>query len=188
MLAKEIHVMLPDWLLQQQSKLVVVDYPDDESKMRLAIALAAQNIAERTGGPFGAAIFDEDHRLVATGVNRVLPSHTSLAHAEMMAFGLAQQHLGHAKLNEHGGHFTMATSAQPCCMCYGATFWSGIEHLLIGARSEDVESLTEFNEGPLPNDWQGELKQRGISVTRDIMRQQACDVLHNYTQQNGAMY
>lgn len=187
-LATEVHLSLPDWLVAWQPELTSHAYPDDASKMRLAIALSAKNIDERTGGPFGAAIFDAQHQLVATGVNRVLPVHTSIAHAEMMAFSLAQQHIGHAKLSTSGHGFVMATSSQPCCMCYGATFWSGIEHLLIGARSEDVESLTEFNEGPLPDDWQGELKQRGISVTRDIMRQQACDVLRTYTQQNGVMY
>ena len=26
---------------------------------------------------------------------------------------------------------TLATSSQPCCQCYGATFWAGIDHLLI---------------------------------------------------------
>lgn len=187
-LATSVQLTLPAWLVAAQAELTASTYPDDADKMRLAIALSARNIDEQSGGPFGAAIFDAQHRLIATGVNRVLPVHTSIAHAEMMAFALAQQHIGHAKLSTGGEGFVMATSSQPCCMCYGATFWSGIERLLIGARSDDVESLTEFNEGPLPNDWQGELNKRGIRVTRDIMRDQACDVLRAYTQQHGAMY
>jgi tRNA(Arg) A34 adenosine deaminase TadA len=83
-------------------------------------------------------------------------------------------------LNEDGGHYVLATSSQPCCQCYGATVWAGIDELLIGARSEDVEKLTEFDEGPLPADWIGELERRGIRVRRDILREQARGVLASY--------
>ncbi len=71
----------------------------------------------------------------------------------MLAYMVAQQRLASYRLNEQGGHYTLATSAQPCCQCYGATVWAGIDTLLIGARAEDVEELTEFDEGPLPADW-----------------------------------
>ena len=74
----------------------------------------------------------------------------------------------------------MATSSQPCCQCYGASVWTGIDELLIGARSEDVEELTEFDEGPLPADWIGELERRNIRVRRDILREQARSVLADY--------
>ena len=72
-------------------------------------------------------------------------------------------------------------------MCYGASFWAGIDTLLIGARSEDVMSLTEFDEGPLPADWKGELENRGISVRRDIHREAACAVLRKFGEM-GAFY
>ena len=74
----------------------------------------------------------------------------------MMAYMLAQQRLQRHRLNQDGTKFVLATSAQPCCQCYGATVWAGIDELLIGARSQDVEELTEFDEGPLPADWVGE--------------------------------
>ena len=40
--------------------------------------------------------------------------------------------------------------------------------------------LTEFDEGPLPADWVGELERRGIAVVRDLHRDAACDVLRAY--------
>ena len=43
-----------------------------------------------------------------------------------------------------------------------------------------MEALTEFDEGPLPQDWTGELARRGIEVRRDILRGDACEVLHEY--------
>ena len=82
----------------------------------------------------------------------------------------------------------LATSAQPCCQCYGASVWAGIDELLIGARAEDVTELSEFDEGPLPADWIGELERRGIAVRRDILRAQARDVFTLYAEQGGLTY
>jgi hypothetical protein len=55
-----------------------------------------------------------------------------------------------------------------------------VDELLIGARAEDVEELTEFDEGPLPTNWIGELRRRGIAVRRDILRDEARAVLAEY--------
>lgn len=153
---------------------------DDDARIALAIELARRNVEHATGGPFGAAVFDEDGRVVAAGVNRVEPLQISLAHAEIVALVVAQRKLGRARLNDDGRRYTLATSAQPCCQCYGAIVWAGIDELLIGARSEDVEELTQFDEGPLPVDWIGELTRRHIAVRRDILRDQARDVLASY--------
>ena len=106
---------------------------------------------------------------------------------------LAQQRTQRARLNRDAddravGPITLATSSQPCCQCYGATIWAGIDHLLIGARAEDVMALTPFDEGPLPADWIGELEKRGIAVTRDIERDAACEVLRMYGEDGGSRY
>jgi tRNA(Arg) A34 adenosine deaminase TadA len=178
MLPLQIHLTLPPWIEE------VADtgrrYLTDEDRVGLAIALSRRNIEHGQGGPFGAAVFDEHGRLIAAAANRVIPQTCSVAHAEMLAYMAAQQRLASYRLNEHGGHYTLATSAQPCCQCYGATFWAGIDTLLIGARGDDVETLTEFDEGPLPADWVGELERRGIAVRRDILRDEARAVLAAY--------
>jgi len=118
----------------------------------------------------------------------VVPHATSLAHAENMAYMLAQQRLQAPRLNEVLSPVTLATSSQPCCQCYGATIWAGIDRLLIGARAEDVMELTEFDEGPLPADWIGELERRGITVVRDLLREQARQVLRAYGEGGGERY
>ncbi|HEY2622428.1 nucleoside deaminase [Dyella sp. Tek66A03] len=178
MLRLQIHLTLPPWIGD------VVDtgkrYITDEERVGLAIELSRHNIEHGHGGPFGAAVFHADGRLVSVGVNRVVPQICSVAHAEMMAFMSAQQRLASYRINEDGGRYTLATSAQPCCQCYGATVWAGVDELLIGARAEDVEELTAFDEGPLPADWTGELERRGITVRRDILREQARGVLAAY--------
>jgi tRNA(Arg) A34 adenosine deaminase TadA len=180
MLYAQIHLTLPPWIDD------VVDvskrYISDEERVGLAIELSRQNVAMNSGGPFGAAVFDGHGKLIAVGVNRVVTQNCSVAHAEMMAYMTAQQRLQRFRLSEGGGSYTLASSAQPCCQCYGATVWAGVDALLIGARSEDVEELTAFDEGPLPADWIGELERRGIAVRRDILREQAREVLARYGQ------
>ena len=192
MLYAQVHLTLPAWVHEQVDTTRA--YPGDEAKVALAIELSRMNVEAGSGGPFGAAVFNaEDDRIVSVGVNRVLPQACSVAHAETMAYMLAQQRLQRARLNRDlddrvAGRFVLATSAQPCCQCYGATVWAGIDRLLIGARSQDVESLTPFDEGPLPADWVGELQRRGIEVVRDLQRAAACEVLRRYGESDAGRY
>ncbi|MBW8851420.1 MAG: nucleoside deaminase [Xanthomonadales bacterium] len=191
MLLAQVHLTLPVWVHDAVDASRA--YASDAEKVSLAIALSRGNVEHGSGGPFGAVVFGADDRIVAVGVNRVLPQTCSVAHAEMMAYMLAQQRTQRARLNfdDDGravGPITLATSSQPCCQCYGATIWAGIDRLLIGARAEDVMALTPFDEGPLPADWIGELEKRGIAVTRDIERAAACDVLRAYGSGGGGKY
>lgn len=178
MLYAQVHLTLPAWIHEAVETSAV--YAGDEAKVGLAIELSGRNVDLATGGPFGAVVFDGNDRIVAVGVNRVVPQSCSVAHAEIMAYMTAQQRLQRFRLNENGGRFVLAASSQPCCQCYGATVWAGIDELLIGARSEDVEELTSFDEGPLPADWIGQLERRGIAVRRDIRRDEAREVLRRY--------
>lgn len=191
MLHAQVHLALPAWLHEEVDPGRL--HPDDESKVALAIHLSRRNVEHGSGGPFGAALFDGNGRLLSVGVNRVIPQTCSAAHAEMMAFMTAQQRTQKFRLNDEEGNgivrpIALATSSQPCCMCYGASFWAGIDALLIGARAEDVMELTEFDEGPLPLDWMGELEKRGIAVRRDILRHSARDVLRYYSEHAGQRY
>ena len=185
-LPAQLHLTLPLWVMELD--LAGRDFAGDAAKVAFAVELSRRNVEARSGGPFGAAVFDGNDRVVAIGVNRVLPQSCSVAHAETMAFMLAQQRLQRSRLNEGGARMLLATSAQPCCQCYGASFWAGIDRLLIGARAEDVMALTEFDEGPLPADWRGELERRGIEVVPDLERDAACAVLRSYGEQGGTFY
>jgi tRNA(Arg) A34 adenosine deaminase TadA len=186
MLHAQVHLTLPAWT--HEAIDLSRAYSGDEDKVTLAIELSRRNVEAASGGPFGAVVFGPDHRVISIGVNRVMPHTCSLAHAENMAYMLAQQRLQTPRLNERIAPITLATSSQPCCQCYGATVWAGIDRLLIGARAEDVMALTEFDEGPLPADWIGELNKRGIEVVRDLRRDDACAVLRAYGETGGDRY
>lgn len=183
-----VSLSLPQWIKEYSSKLKQ-SHVTDEDKMRLVLDLAIRNVEESTGGPFAAAIFDaQTNLIVSVGVNRVVPLNNSTAHAEMMAFMLAQKKLEHFRLDTGVHDFVLVTSAQPCAMCYGACPWAGIKRILIGARRQDVESLTEFDEGPMPKNWIHELAERGISVKQDILREDSREVFRLYTNKKGTQY
>ena len=186
MLYAQTHLTLPPWVHSEIDAQRL--YEDDDAKVALAIQLSHRNVEHGSGGPFGAAVFDGDGRLISVGVNRVVPQTCSVAHAEMMAYMTAQSRTQRARLNEDGARYGLATSAQPCCMCYGATFWAGIDELLIGASASDVMELTEFDEGPLPLDWAGELQRRGIAVRQGILREAAREVLRIYGESGAKHY
>lgn len=186
MLATRIELRLPEWIADVADPSRA--YLADEERMGVAIRLARANVERGDGGPFGAAVFDGAGRLISAGVNRVVPLSCSLAHAEIMAIVAAQRSEARHRLNEGGAKIILATSAQPCCQCYGASFWAGVDEILIGARAEDVHELTEFDEGPLPEDWMGELNRRGILARVDILREEARGVLAQYADKGGAAY
>lgn len=179
---------LPDWV----ETVLPPDnhrYADENEKMRLALTLAAENIRRGEGGPFGAAIFDaREHTLLAVGVNQVVPSHWSAAHAEMVAFAMAQMRLETHDLGGEGmPAYEIFSSTEPCAMCMGATIWSGVRRLVCSARGEDAEAIG-FDEGPKPADWPRALEERGIEVIRDLLREEGIAVLEEYSSRGGDIY
>ena len=182
----EVVLRLPPWLdaLAQRQRRA---FESAESRMRFAIELARQNIEQRTGGPFGAAVFEADSgRLVSVGVNLVEASNCSMAHAEMIAIALAQQAVGHYDLGAAGA-YELATSTEPCAMCLGAIPWSGVRRVVCGAHGEDAAAIG-FDEGAKPADWVGTLQERGIEVVRDVLRDEARAILQQYAKAGGLIY
>ncbi len=181
----DLSLSLPRWT---ESIVLPKSIATDNEKMTFVINLALRNIDERTGGPFGAAIFAGDE-LISIGVNTVIPNSSSLAHAEMMAFGLAQKHYDSFSLSAEGlPSHTLVTSAEMCCMCMGASIWSGVRRIVYGATGSDVEELAGFDEGPKPNDWINALALRDIEVIPGVLRSEACQVLKKYKTLNGVIY
>lgn len=176
---------LPDFAAEVVAAFPPV-FSDAASRMDLVIRLAEANIA-RGGGPFGAAVFDLDSgRLVAPGVNRVVDANCSVLHAEMVALLLAQQQLSTYDLTR-AGRMVLATSAEPCCQCFGALPWAGLARLEYGATREDVEAIG-FDEGPKPADWWEALAARGIEVAGPLSRDAARAVLTRYADAGRPIY
>lgn len=183
----EIRISYPDWVHE------VVDFDrhcaTDAERMKVALAVARENVGRRSGGPFGAAIFEADGgRLVAVGMNMVVPHHNSTLHAEMVAFMMAEASLRSYTLNADGmpAH-ELFTTCEPCAMCLGAVHWSGVRRVVWAATREDANAL-QFDEGPVFAATYKYLRRRGIRFDPGLLRHEGQAVLELYRQFGGTIY
>jgi guanine deaminase len=138
-----------------------------------AIAIACES-ARREHGPFGAIVTDREGHVVAAGHNRVVADCDSTAHAEVTAIREAQQRLDtHALDQPAEAPFTLYSSCEPCVMCFGVIYWSGLRRIAAAAPAEAAEALG-FEEGPVTDAmWQtahddkGLVRAEGVEPTRD---------------------
>ena len=181
-----VALRLPGWVDEAARD---VAYPTVEDRMRLVVELSRQNVRRGTGGPFGAAIFERGSgMLLAPGVNLVVGSGCSVFHAEMVAIMVAQKALGTFDLGgENLPPYELVASTEPCAMCLGATPWSGVRHLVCGARDADARAVG-FDEGAKSVEWPGSLEERGISVELGVLREEADTVLREYAGGGGEIY
>ena len=171
---EEISITLPKWVREELSPMPD-NFPKIEDRMKAVIRFAQLNIEHNTGGPFAAAVFEKDTgKLVVMGVNRVIPTNCSSAHAEIVAISMAQKKLGTYDLGGPGLPFhQLVVNWRPCVMCYGAIIWSGIRSLVISGSSSELEDMTGFDEGPMHPLWAEELERRGIELIDNILTARA---------------
>lgn len=185
----EIKVTLPDWAIAATKQLpdAIVDL---ESRMRAVIEFSRLNVEHQTGGPFAAGVFEkESGKVIAIGVNRVVPASVSSAHAEIVTLSLAQQKLQTFDLGGPGmPDHQLVVNGRPCAMCFGSIPWSGVRSVVIAASGEQIEQLTGFDEGPIHPTWQAELESRGIEVIEDLLADEACEVFRQFAASDQPVY
>jgi len=118
----------------------------DLELLRESIALSKES-KQRGRHPFAALVADEHGNIVVTaGNNSMPPEGDPTQHAELVAAARAAQQLSPEQLAK----CTLYTSAEPCCMCSGAIYWTGIgrvvyalsEHALLGLTGDHPENPT----------------------------------------------
>lgn len=185
----DITLTVPGWLQTELAELPS-HLPDLESRMAAVLRFSQVNFERNTGGPFAAGVFERDSgKLIVIGVNRVMANNCSSAHAEVMALSLAQKilntyDLGGSNLPAH----QLVVNWRPCAMCYGAVIWSGVRSLVIAGSGPECEQLTGFDEGPVRDDWDEQLRQRGIEVTDNVLHAEACRVFKAFGESDRVVY
>lgn len=120
--------------------------PLDLALLRQSIALSDESRA-RGRHPFAALVADAAGNIVASaGNNSMPPEGDPTQHAELVAAAQAARVLPPEQL----AGCTLYTSAEPCCMCAGAVYWTGIgrvvyalsEHKLLGLTGDHPENPT----------------------------------------------
>lgn len=129
------------------SKLTPAGLSDlDLDLLRQSIRLSEES-RERGRHPFAALVADAQGRVIASaGNNSMPPEGDPTQHAELVAAALAARQLSPEELAD----CTLYTSAEPCCMCSGAIYWTGIgrvvyalsEHSLLGLTGAHPENPT----------------------------------------------
>ena len=153
-----------------------------EAKMELVLQILGARIARGDGYPFAAAIFDSEDRLVSAATNESLLLNNSTAHAELIVLQLVQSILEKPYLPRKG-EYSLVSSAQPCAMCTGAIFNSGISSLVFGATDSDVVEIMGFGQGPVHPQWREFLESKKIAIEEGVLRQEARSLLSEYVWQ-----
>lgn len=118
----------------------------DLDLLRQSIHLSEES-RERGRHPFAALVADAEGRVIASaGNNSMPPEGDPTQHAELVAAARAARLLTPEEL----AGCTLYTSAEPCCMCSGAIYWTGIgrvvyalsEHSLLGLTGAHPENPT----------------------------------------------
>src|SRR5579863_2363552 len=114
----------------------------DLSFLRRAIELAREARADGRH-PFGALIVNErGETVVEARNNAVRPLGDPTQHAEMVACATAARMLTEAELAK----CTLYTSTEPCAMCAGAIYWTGIGRVVFALAEQGLLEFTGNDE------------------------------------------
>ena len=109
----------------------------------LITAINAARISREKGNhPFGAVLVDDHDRVVLTAENTVNTARDVTGHAETNLVRLASQQFAAEELAK----FTLYASTEPCAMCAGAIYWSGIGRVVFALSEADLYEIV----GPSP--------------------------------------
>ncbi len=109
----------------------------DEQYLRRAIALAKRS---RAGGhhPFGCVIVADDGQALAECESRKERGGDATQHSELTAVKIASGKFPKEILQRA----TLYTSTEPCAMCAGAIYWSGISRVVYGFPEDQLIEMT----------------------------------------------
>ncbi len=110
---------------------------DHEALLRRAIDESAK--ARAAGNhPFACILVGPDAEVLMTQHNAYMPDHDMTGHAERVLMTRASTTYPPALLKE----CTIYTSAEPCAMCAGAIYWTGLKRVVFGLTEKDLKKIT----------------------------------------------
>jgi guanine deaminase len=146
---------------------------EQEQFMTEAIRLAAMNMQNGHGGPFGCVIV-KDGKIIASAFNEVLKNNDPTAHAEIVAIRRACIHLDTYQLDG----CDIYTSCEPCPMCLGAIYWSRPSKVYYAASRVDA-AKAGFDDNHIYDEFNLPLPDRNIPFEQ-IMREDVIKVFEKW--------
>jgi tRNA(Arg) A34 adenosine deaminase TadA len=111
------------------------DQPNHEPFVREALRLAEQAV-KHGNHPFGALLV-KDGEVILTAENGVNTENDVTRHAELVLVSLASKTFAPEVLAQ----CTLYTSTEPCAMCTGAIFWTGIPRVVYACSAETLGAI-----------------------------------------------
>lgn len=96
----------------------------------------AQSAKQKGNHPFGALLV-KDGRVLLTAENTVNTEHDLTRHAELNLVSQASRDFDAQTLAQ----CILYTSTEPCAMCAGAIYWTGISKMVYGCSAERLGQL-----------------------------------------------
>lgn len=132
-----------------------------EHHKRIRQVIAIAECARANGNrPFGALLVSATGETLASAENSQLTEGQVLAHAEMVLLHEAVIRYDPETLQKS----TIYTSAEPCAMCAGAIFWSGVGRLVFGISGAKLHQLADRSPNMLVASARDVLAQAGRKV------------------------
>lgn len=130
--------------------------------------------------PFGAVLVDQNYRLLLEAGNAFMPSHDGTAHAERLLCTEAATRFSPDILKGA----TLYSSAEPCAMCAGAIYWTGIGRVVFGLGEARLKAITgNHPENPtldMPCRAVFASGQKSIEVVGPILEDEAAALHENF--------
>lgn len=114
--------------------------PKDLSLLRAAIAVAGR-AREHGNHPFGAVLVDPAGAIRLEAENTVVTGSDCTGHAETNLMRQASQAFGRDFL----AGCTLYSSAEPCAMCAGATYWGNVGRVVFALSEAQLLEMTGAN-------------------------------------------
>ncbi len=112
--------------------------PQDLATLRQTLQLA-RTTREQGMHPFAAIVVNAQGQIIAQAGNQSLPpAGDPTRHAEIVVAGRAAQLLTLAQLKQ----CTLFSNAEPCAMCAGAIYWTGIGRVVYGISEAHLLTIT----------------------------------------------
>ena len=109
---------------------------DSNTLMRRAFSIAVSS-REKGNHPFGALLCDLDGNILLEAENTVHTENDVTCHAEQNLMSAASRKFSDAERSL----LVMVTSAEPCAMCSGATFWNGVRAVIYGLPEFELTQM-----------------------------------------------
>jgi len=148
---------------------------DHEKYLRHSFDVARRAISHGNH-PFGAILVSPNGEVLIEVENGFMPDRDMTAHAERLLATRASKELPPEILAQ----CTLYTSAEPCAMCAGAIYWTGIGRVVFGLTEHRLKTMTgDHAENPtldLPCRTVFAAGQRPVEVVGPLLEDEAAAI------------